>query len=254
MHDWNSSEYLKFRDERTQPSRDLVSRLGHLTPKRILDVGCGPGNSTDVLAERFGGAYILGIDNSPHMVETAKANYPGCDFRLLDACNALEALDADFDIVFSNACIQWIPNHRELLKNMLGLLKPGGMLAVQTPMAHDVQRHIVITAQSERWALKIPELRLFHNLTPQEYHNLLADIATDFTIWQVTYYHRLKSHIDIIEWFRSTAMAPYLSALEQEDRSEFERDVYERVVKTFKAQANGEVVMKFPRLFFTAVR
>jgi len=121
---WNSEQYLKFKSERTQPAVDLANRIKTNRSKKILDVGCGPGNSTQVLYEKFPRAYILGIDSSQDMIDAAKKNYPYMDFRLCDASKDLTELDKDFDIVFSNACIQWIPDHERLLKNMIDLLNP----------------------------------------------------------------------------------------------------------------------------------
>ena len=116
---WNSQQYLRFKTERTQPAIDLVNRINMDNPKRIIDIGCGPGNSTQVLASRYPNAYILGVDNSENMIETAKKNYPGLDFKICDVSVELSQFDSDFDIVFSNACIQWIPDHKNLIKELL---------------------------------------------------------------------------------------------------------------------------------------
>ncbi len=144
MTDWNSEQYLKFKNERTQPAMDLVNRINIDSPKKIIDIGCGPGNSTQILAQRFHNAYIVGVDNSLNMIETARRDYPNLDFKTCDASKDLSTLDNNFDIVFSNACIQWIPDHSQLLENMMGLLKPGGILAVQTPMNYNEPIHKII--------------------------------------------------------------------------------------------------------------
>ncbi|UZQ84827.1 methyltransferase domain-containing protein [Thermoclostridium stercorarium] len=117
--DWNSDQYLKFKSERTQPAVDLVNRISAVNPEKILDIGCGPGNSTEVLYNKFPKAYILGVDISEEMIRTARMKYPNLDFRICDAGKDLSQLDNDFDIVFSNACIQWVPDHRNLIRNML---------------------------------------------------------------------------------------------------------------------------------------
>ena len=121
--DWNSEQYLKFKTERTQPAIDLVNRINMPNPKKILDIGCGPGNSTEVLFNKYPDAYILGVDKSEEMIKTAKMKYPHLDFKICDVSRDLSELDSDFDIVFSNACIQWVPDHKNLLRNMLNLLK-----------------------------------------------------------------------------------------------------------------------------------
>jgi len=167
MGDWNSVQYLMFENERTQPAIDLVNRIYIDDPKKIIDIGCGPGNSTQVLAKRFPNAYILGVDNSPNMIETAKINFPNLDFKICDAGKDLSMLDNDFDVVFSNACIQWIPNHNQLLKNMMGLLKTGGILAVQTPMNYNEPIHKIIGEVSinDKWKSKFINQRIFCNLS-----------------------------------------------------------------------------------------
>ena len=153
MEDWNSVQYLKFKDERTQPAIDLVNRINIDNPRKIIDIGCGPGNSTQVLAQKFPNAYILGVDNSLNMIETAKRDYPNLDFKVCDVSRDLLTLDCDFDVVFSNACIQWIPNHNQLLRNLMRLLKTDGILAVQTPMNYKEPIHQIIgeVSTSEKW-------------------------------------------------------------------------------------------------------
>lgn len=112
MSDWSSEQYLKFKSQRTQPAVDLAERITADQPKNILDIGCGPGNSTAVLRERFPGADILGVDNSENMIDKAKASYPDLNFRICDVACELDKLDT-YDVIFSNACLQWIPSHLE---------------------------------------------------------------------------------------------------------------------------------------------
>lgn len=171
MTDWSSKQYLMFKNERTQPAIDLVNRIYIDDPQKILDIGCGPGNSTQVLAQRFPNAYILGIDKSSNMIETAKKDYPNLEFKICDVDKDLSILDNDFDVVFSNACIQWIPNHNKLLKNMIGLLKPNGILAVQIPMNYKepIQKIINQVSSSEKWRSEFSSNRIFYNLTQSEY-------------------------------------------------------------------------------------
>lgn len=254
MTDWNSAQYLMFKNERTQPAIDLVNRIYVDNPRKIVDIGCGPGNSTQVLAQRFPNAYILGIDSSLNMIETAKRDYPNLHFKVCDAGKDLSILDNDFDVVFSNACIQWIPNHNELLRNMIGLLRKGGMLAVQTPMNYEEPIHKIISevSTSEKWRSEFPNHRIFYNLTQSEYFELLSEISSEFSMWETTYCHKLKSHENIMEWYRSTGLRPYLNALSDEKKKSFEQDIFERVVKEYPVQKNGNVIFRFPRFFFIA--
>lgn len=254
MVDWNSTQYLKFKNERTQPAIDLANRIVIDNPQKIIDIGCGPGNSTQILLKRFPNAYILGIDSSMNMIETAKRNHPNLDFKLIDASKDLSTLPKDFDIVFSNACIQWIPNHNDLLKNMIDLVKPNGNLAVQTPMNHKEPIHKIIgeVSTSEKWKSQFMETRIFYNLEQGEYFDLLAEISSHFSMWETTYFHTLKSHSDIMEWYRGTGLRPYLSVLPEEKRNDFEQDILACVVKAYPKQKNGNIIFRFPRLFLIA--
>lgn len=254
MADWNSEQYLKFGNERTQPAVDLANRIMADSPRKIVDIGCGPGNSTAVLANKFKGAYILGIDNSPGMLESARKAYPELDFKLCDASTDLPGLGSGFDIVFSNACIQWVPDHHRLLRDMMSLLGPEGVLAVQVPLQYDLLVHKIIceTALEETWRSKLAGTRAFYNLKQSEYFDVLSEISSDFSMWETTYYHRLKSHSDIIEWYRGTGLRPYLNLLDEEKQREFERDILAKVSQRYPIQKNGEVIFRFPRLFFIA--
>lgn len=256
MTDWDSAKYLKFGDERTQPAIDLVNRINFQNPKKILDIGCGPGNSSAVLAQRYPDADVLGIDNSPAMIEAARVQHPGIRFMQCDASRDLHLLDRNFDIVFSNACIQWIPDHHTLLKNMMYLLKPGGVIAIQIPMNCQEPIHQIIKqiSTSHKWFSKFENPRIFYNLTQSGYYDLLSDIASDFCIWQTTYFHKMKSHSDIMEWYRATGLRPYLNALSKTDRLNFESDIYGELINTYPKQKNGEIIFRFPRFFFTATK
>lgn len=256
MTNWNSAQYMKFLKERTLPSVDLANRITAESPKKIIDIGCGPGNSTKVLAERFPNAEITGADNSAEMINRAKENCPDLNFILFDAASDFSALEKDYDVVFSNACIQWVPNHPLLLKNMMSVLKPGGTLAVQIPMNYEEPIHQIISklVSGEKWKNKFCSPRIFYTLSESDYFGLLSDISSDFSIWKTVYFHRMPSHESIIEWYKGTGLRPYLSVLDEADAEEFEKDVYREVVKSYPIQENGEIIFRFPRFFFTAVK
>ncbi|PLS30987.1 trans-aconitate methyltransferase [Bifidobacterium margollesii] len=263
MVTWDSEQYLRFRTERTQPSRDLAMQLpaDDGTVRRVLDIGCGPGNSTAVLRERYPYAYILGVDSSPEMIEAARAAHPDIAFALCDVSRSeqLDALPHDFDVVFSNACIQWVPDHRRLIPAMMGLLHEGGMLAVQTPMNYEEPIHRIIAdiVHSPRYVDRLPQRREFFNLTPPEYWELLhaCELVSEFRMWKTTYLHVLPSHQAIMDWYRGTGLRPYLQALADDaERQAFERQVYERVREEYPTQSDGSIIFPFPRFFFTSVR
>jgi len=252
--DWSSEQYLKFKTERTQPAIDLVNRINMVNPKKILDIGCGPGNSTEVLYNKYPGAYILGVDKSEEMIKTARIKYPGLNFKICDVSKDLSQLDSDFDIVFSNACIQWIPDHKHLLKNMLNLLNRNGVLAVQIPMNYNEPIHKTIdeVASSEKWKKYFIEPRIFYTLSQSEYYDLLFEISEEFFIWETVYYHVMKSHNDILEWYRGTGLRPYLNALPDVKKTVFKSELMEILMQRYPKQKNGDIIFRFPRFFFIA--
>ena len=164
MADWHSEQYLKFAKERTQPARDLAARLTHLRPETVVDIGCGPGNSTQVLREVFPSADLFGIDSSPRMIEQARADHPNLCFRLCDA----SLLEGRYDLLFSNACLQWIPDHRTLLPALMGHLKDGGVLAVQMPRNGEepLFRLIEVLAGEPHWDLRNVPGKINETLSP----------------------------------------------------------------------------------------
>lgn len=220
----------------------------------ILDIGCGPGNSSKVLRDKFPNSYILGVDYSQDMINKATKEYADIYFKVCDVNNELSTLDNDYDIVFSNACIQWLPNHKTLIKNLLSLLKPNGILAVQIPVNYNEPIHKIISkvTTNKKWTSYFPKKRELFNLSESEYYDLLSHETTNFTIWKTTYYHKLKSHKSILEWYRGTGLNPYLSVLDDTVKQTFENDIYERITEEYPKQKDGSIMFKFPRLFFIA--
>lgn len=256
MSDWNAQLYLKFKKERTQPSIDLINRLNFQNPKKVIDIGCGPGNSTALLKKHYPDAYILGVDSSPNMIEKAVKECPDIDFMLFDASKDFDMLDRDFDIVFSNACIQWVPDHKRLLTDMMSILNPGGIMAVQVPNQVEMSINSVISevTKSDKWKSKFRSERKFHNLAEEEYFDLLYEISSDFSMWKTIYFHRLPSQESIVEWYKSTGLRPYLEVLNDDEKSDFEKDILQKVKEHYPICAGGEVIFRFYRLFFIAKR
>lgn len=253
---WNSELYLRFESERTRPSVDLVNALGVDSPKNIIDIGCGPGNSTAVLAERFPDADIIGVDNSIEMIEKARSLYPEISFSMLDASGDLSASTGAFDVVFSNSCIQWLPDHSSLIRDLMSLLVPNGVLAVQIPNNFNEPIHRIIReiSSSPRWTDKFTSSRPTTVLSRSEYFNLLSEISSDFQLWETVYYHRMPSHEAILDWYRATGLRPYLSQLNTADSAAFEGEIYSRICEEYPVESCGEIIFPFPRLFFIATR
>ncbi len=257
MKDWNSAQYLKFERQRTQPSIDLARRIDLVSPNKVLDIGCGPGNSTAVLRQFFPEAQILGIDSSQNMLAKARGNYPDLSFQRCDAETELDKLgEGQYDIVFSNACIQWIPDHRKLIGEMFRLLKKGGILAVQIPMsnAEPLFQIIYDIIARPEWGFGPMKLRTSSTLTPEEYFHILSDLSGDFDLWETAYYHRMPNHQALLEWVKGTRLRPYLNALDESSAAAFEKEIFSRAVKAYPAQPNGEILFRFNRFFFTASR
>lgn len=252
MSDWNSNQYMKFKNERTQPSLDLISRIAQLTPQNILDIGCGPGNSTFALKNQFKNADIIGVDYSDNMLEKARASHPDMVFEKCDVPNGLKKYQKSLDLIFSNACIHWIDNQKELIYKIFDKLSTNGVLAVQIPLTQNAPFYEILyrLVETPKWR-KLSEIHNFHNLLPEEYYDLFCKMYCDFNIWQTTYYHIVESHMGVIEWYKGSGLRPYLDKLSESEQEEFISDLSAEIKLTFPEQADGKVILKMPRLFFT---
>ncbi|BBB89700.1 MAG TPA: methyltransferase domain-containing protein [Methylomusa anaerophila] len=255
MGDWNPDSYLKFEKERTQPVKDLAARIEIEEPSRILDIGCGPGNSTKELKIKWPKAYIIGLDNSPNMIEKAKANLPDIEWVPADASTDLTHL-GKFDIVFSNAAIQWIPNHESLLRKLFFMLNAKGVLAIQIPNVSEmaINKALKTTVSNKKWEkyLESAKQQIFY-YSPQFYYDILCKLTPVVYLWRTNYYHVMSSHRNIIDWYKSTGMRPYLDELPNDNlRAEFANDVLKIVEKEYEVQKDGNILFPFTRIFFTA--
>ncbi len=250
MSDWNPEKYLLFKQQRTQPAIDLANRVRNCRAETVVDIGCGPGNSTAVLKEVFPHAKILGIDNSAHMISKAKERHNELAFQL---CRA-EDLTGCYDLLFSNACLQWIPNHAALIPYLMGKLTDDGVLAVQIPMNLDepLFRMIREVAAEPGWNFENVCFETNDTLSTEAYFDILSSCSASFELWETVYYHAMPSHEHLIEWVRSTRLRPYLDVLNEEQKSEFEQELLSKVRHAYPFTASGEVVLKFRRFFFTA--
>lgn len=252
MSDWNSSQYLKFKTQRTQPARDLLMRLKTYSPHTAVDIGCGPGNSTSAIAECFPNAKLIGIDSSPNMIESAKTNYPKLQFEL---CDALK-LEGQYDLLFSNACLQWIPDHAVLIPALMSKLNEKGVLAVQIPMNDEEPLFQIIqeVAADSKWGLQNVKLQPNEILTPTEYFNILTACSSSFDMWETKYYHNLPDYRMLVDWVKGTRLRPYLDCLDEAHGIAFENEIIERVKTVYPIQSSGEIILGFRRFFFTAVK
>lgn len=250
MSDWNPNKYLLFKDQRTQPAVDLAQKVKKICPQTIVDIGCGPGNSSEVLRSVFPDADIIGIDSSAGMIEKAQKEHNSIRFLI---CGA-EELTGTYDLLFSNACLQWIPGHEELIPQLMLRLNPGGALAVQIPMNSEepLFRIIKDTAAESKWDFETVHFEKNDVLSPKEYFDLLSRCSSNFEIWETVYYHAMPSHRQLIEWVKGTRLRPYLDVLNPAQQSEFENDILSKVKAAYPVMANNKVVLKFRRFFFIA--
>lgn len=250
MFSWDPSLYARFERERTQPAVDLVNRISHLRPRSVVDVGCGPGNSTAVLRSAFPDAEILGIDTSPEMIARARAGLPDAEFETMDAWD----LPKGFDLIFSNACIQWIDGQERLIPSMMDCLNPGGTLAVQVPMNEDEPASVICeeVASLPLWHYPNGKPARHRTLSPEQYYGILSGCADSFEMWTVTYYHVLESHSDMVEWKSGTHLRPYLDALDESEGLQLKEEILRRVEEAYPPTSDGKVLMRYGRFFFTA--
>lgn len=253
MSDWNPKKYLQFRQQRTQPAVDLANRIV-TSPKTIVDIGCGPGNSTKVLRKKFPIADILGIDSSENMILRAKDDAENENIRF-HVCTA-DDLDGQYDLLFSNACLQWIPEHEKLLPNLMEKLNDGGCLAVQMPMNQEepLFQAIKELADNPKWNFESVCFEKNDVLTPSRYYDILSGCSASFDMWETVYYHSLPSHEHLIDWVRSTRLRPYLDALNGDEKIIFEKELFDMVRQKYRICENGDVVLKFRRFFFIACK
>ena len=268
MPTWNPSLYLQFADERTQPAIDLVAQIELVNPARIIDLGCGPGNSTAILRARWPQADIIGLDSSTEMIAAASKNFPAGKWVLDDiaawaGCSAPGATPAEtpaqtFDIVFSNAVFQWLPAHDVLFPRLFDRVTPGGVLAAQMPAHFESPLHRLIHQISEHadWNDGMDRARsaiAVHR--PGFYYDLLQSKASSTALWHTEYQHVMENPEAILAWIRGTGLRPFLQALESvEQQQRFEQLLLAGIQKAYPAQSDGRVLFPFRRLFLLARR
>ncbi|MFT4100900.1 MAG: trans-aconitate 2-methyltransferase [Burkholderiaceae bacterium] len=249
---WSARQYSRFERERTRPVHDLVGALTIAEVRSAVDLGCGPGNSTEVLAQRFPGAAIVGLDSAPDMIDAARRRARGLRFDLADI--AAWQPDEPVDVILANASLQWLPDHATLYPRLARALRPGGQLAIQTPdnldePAHRLAREI---AADGPWAAKIGKIAHRPRHAPPFYYALLASVCADVDVWRTTYFHPLADHAAIVEWFKGTGLQPFLEPLDEAERAAYLARYLAAVTDAYPTLPDGKVLLPFPRLFIVA--
>ncbi|MBO0904653.1 trans-aconitate 2-methyltransferase [Jiella sonneratiae] len=256
MTDWNADLYLRFAGERTRPAAELLARVPLTRLGRAVDLGCGPGNSTELIAARYPEAAVEGVDTSPDMLEKAKARLPGVSFTRGDV--AAFRAEPPADLLFANAVLQWLPDHETLFPRLMRSLSAGGVLAVQMPDNLDQPSHRLMreVAAEPRFAARLGEAggARARILAVEAYYDLLLPLAATIDIWRTTYCHVLADAPAIVEWVRATGLRPFLDPLDEADRAAFLAAYTARIAAAYPPRADGRVILPFPRLFVVATR
>ena len=254
MLDWNPALYSRYEDERTRPARDLLSRVPLAAAARVVDLGCGPGNSTELLRQRYPAADLVGIDNSEPMLASARQRLPQARFEFGDIANW--APQAAPDLIYANAALQWVPDHESLIPRLFAALAPGGVLAIQMPDNREEPTHRLMreVAGEAPWAQAIgnPDRLRTELFGIDRYYDLLAADAAAVDVWRTAYQHPMASAAAIVEWVRATGLKPFVDLLPGELKSSYLAEYERRIARAYPARADGRLLLAFPRLFIVA--
>jgi trans-aconitate 2-methyltransferase len=267
---WDAVQYLRFGGERSRPFFDLLGQIGAESPEYVADLGCGPGNLTQVLAQRWPRARVVGVDNSPEMIKAALLARgddppetsrhegrrapqaplaPPVAFTLGDVRDWQP--DRPPDVLICNAVLQWVPSHDDLLLRWAEMLAPGGWLAFQLPGNFDQPSHAIIRemAASPRWRDPLRDAKLNRQAgDPREYAELLARPGYEVNAWETSYLHILHGENPVLEWTRGTALVPVLSALDADEADAFLDEYAERLRQAYHHDSFG-TMFPFRRVF-----
>lgn len=256
MPNWDPKLYLTFAAQRTRPAEDLAARIDVAGPRHVIDLGCGPGNSTAVLRRRWPSAAITGLDSDAAMLAEAGKADAGTQWVQADAGTWSPA--ERYDVVFSNAMLQWLPDHANTIARWLEAVAPGGALAVQMPshLQSALHRHILEVAAFPEWQPAMRDVR--HGIVAHDadfYYDILSPLAERVDLWVTEYVHVVNGPEDILTWIRATGLRPYLNALaSDEERLRFEEALLKRVIVSYPRRSDGRVLFPFRRLFFVGYR
>ncbi|WP_445179438.1 trans-aconitate 2-methyltransferase [Pseudomonas sp. McL0111] len=254
---WSAKQYVAFEDERTRPARDLLAAIPTTDARSVVDIGCGPGNSTELLVQRFQGAKVSGLDSSPDMIEAARKRLPQLQFEVAQIDRWAD--EGPFDVIFANAVLQWLPDHASLLPALASKLAPGGSLAIQMPdnlnePSHRLMREV---AADGPWASKLAGAagQRTEMATASTYFSMLRAHCTRVDVWRTTYHHQLAGGASgVVEWFKGSGLIPFLNPLTETERAQYLEQYLAAVEKAYPTLEDGSVLLPFPRLFIVATR
>ncbi len=247
---WDPGQYLRYGDERLRPALDLMAQVPLQAPRRIVDLGCGPGNVTNILKQRWPDAEVIGVDGSAEMLAKAGAQAPGCRFVLGDI--AAWRPDAVPDLIYSNAALHWLGGHAELFPRLLSQLQPGGVLAVQMPAMHAeplraLQHEVAATGP---WATLLADVGSAPPiLSPGAYWDMLRPRAATMDVWETIYLHALQGEDAAVQWATGTSLKPFLDRLPPDLRAAYLQAYSEAIRPVYPRRPDGTTLLPFRRLF-----
>jgi len=250
---WNPQQYLKFADHRLRPALDLLARIPLEKPASVADLGCGPGNVTEWLSKRWPGASITGVDSSLEMLTQARETYPAMAWEQSDIAQWLPKVQVD--VIYSNAALQWLDQHRALFAKLYGALAHGGVLAVQMPRNFDQPSHVLMrrAAQEGAWRdVLAPHLRPSPVAEPADYWRMLEPPGADTDIWECDYLQSLSGEDPVLQWMLGTTLRPLLAVLSDREREGY-LTVYRALLReAYPRESDGTTLFPFRRLFILA--
>jgi trans-aconitate 2-methyltransferase len=247
---WDPALYLDFDDHRSRPFRDLLARVGATSPRRVVDLGCGPGHLTDLLSARWPEAQVTALDSSPDMVAAARER--GVAAELADVVDWTPTPDTD--VVITNAVLQWVPSHPRLLPRWLEALPSGAWFAMQVPGNFDAPSHVLIREllAAPRWQGSVQVRAETTVPEPAEYAEILAAHAVHVDVWETTYLQRLTGEDPVLQWVSGTALRPVRDALPAADYAAFRAELAPRLRAAYPVRGDGSTWFPFRRIFAVA--
>ncbi|MFP6581498.1 MAG: methyltransferase domain-containing protein [Candidatus Hydrogenedentota bacterium] len=254
MPSWDANLYLQFGTQRTQAAIDLTARISIGSPARVIDLGCGPGNSTEILRQRWPEADITGLDTSADMI--AQASERDLDVTWVTGDIATWSPEDAFDIVFTNAALQWLPNHEKLLAQLMNHVVTGGVLAVQLPYHHasPLQQVVLKASRDPQWNDAMDSARnALTYATTGFYYDTLQPLCNKLDLWETEYIHIMDDPVDIVDFIRGSGLRPFTQALNSEEEVQrFEKIVLQGYTNAYPPQADGRILFPFRRQFIIA--
>jgi len=251
---WDPKIYLSYASERTRPAAELLARIPCGSPKRVADLGCGPGNSTALLAARWPECELEGIDSSPDMLKEAQAS--GVPAKWITADVQQWSPPAPYDVIYSNATFQWLEDHERLLPRLMGFVAKDGYLAFQVPRNFADPSHVLMreVAADGPWRKKLKDVRGAGVLSPERYFDIVSPLSASLDIWETVYFQVMEGEDPVYRWVSATGLRPFAQALEGREREDYLAEYRRRLRKAYPRRADGKTLFPFRRLFAVARR